>query len=121
MSILGVMAGTAAGHRVAGLTLARSSSSRSMAICWFITFLCSSSARCVDSALDCSALTRQRSCSRVRAESLLHSGLTVPAGAVQSHPTSPALCHKHLLSREVQNEPHTPRRTPGPSSWDDLP
>lgn len=84
----GIAAGMAAGDGVAGLTLARSSSSRSMAVCWARTFLCSSRARCVDSALDCSALARQRSWGRAGSEpSALHlprqaSGLA----AAQSHP-----------------------------------
>lgn len=29
---------------------------------------------------------------------------------------SPALCHKHLLSREVQNEPHPPEGPRGPAA-----
>lgn len=61
MSILTLRAGVTAVHGVAALTLAFSSSSRSMEICWTMTFLCSSRARCEDSALDCSAVTRHRS------------------------------------------------------------
>lgn len=97
------MAGAAAGHGVAGLTLALSSSSRSVAICWALTLLCSSRARCVDSTLDCSALTRQRSYGQVRAEEWVPL-LPVKPDCCADPPASPTLCHKHLLSREIQKE-----------------
>lgn len=89
----GHVAGPAAERGAAGPTLARSSSSRSTAVCLATTRLCSSSARCVASALDCSALTRQRSCGGVRAEG----ALPAPGGLCKAT-ASPTPCHKHLLS-----------------------
>ena len=91
--VRGLTAGIIAERGVATLTLAFSSSSRSMAICWTMTFLCSSRARCVDSALHCSAFTRHRSWGWVRSEDTCPldpppaptSGPTAPPAAVQTH------------------------------------